>query len=144
MNPPSACATKAQQLIGAIAPMSQTAAGGSFDTFDMPQIEFLGEQDGTAEGRLKNELAKLLREDRSVAAAYLARVRYDGQTSGVVLGLASDDDESERLVGQIGAVFASLVNARAHLDIVFLSDEQHIAIRKVCAPFYERSRGRWR
>src|SRR5258706_2136678 len=106
----------------------------SSEQFPIPQIEFLGEQDGMVERQLKDELTALLRCDPTVDRAYLARVRYNGKANGVVLGLLTDgDDESEALVKQVGAAFASIFNAKAHLDIIFLTDAQDADIRKVCA-----------
>jgi SseB protein C-terminal domain len=111
----------------------------SSEQFPIPEIEFLGEQDGVAERQLKDALVALLRRDPTVDRAYLARVRYNGKANGVVLGLLADgDDESEALVKQVGAAFASIFNGRAHLDIIFLTDAQDADIRKVCAAFYQR------
>ena len=113
----------------------------SSEQFPIPEIEFLGEQDGMVERQLKDALVALLRRDPTVDRAYLARVRYDGTTNGVALGLLTDgDDESEALVKQVGAAFASIFNAKAHLDIIFLTDQRDTEIRRVCAAFYQRPR----
>jgi SseB protein C-terminal domain len=105
-------------------------------------IIFLGEQDGPAEQRLKEALAVVLGLGASVTRAYLARVVYHDKTSGVMLGLLTDDDkDSEKLAGQIGKTFAALFKTNADLDIVFLSDERDAEIRKACPPFYDRSMG---
>jgi hypothetical protein len=105
-------------------------------------IIFLGEQDGPAEQRLKEALAVVLGLGASVTRAYLARVVYDDKTSGVMLGLLTDDDkDSEKLAGQIGKTFAALFKTSADLDIVFLSDERDAEIRKACPPFYDRNMG---
>ena len=109
------------------------------DEFPTPDITFVGEQDGPAERRLKEALAVVLGLDPSVRRAYLARVRYDRTTSGVMLALLTDDEEdSEKLVTQAGKTFAALFNARASLDVIFLDAGKDIEIRKVCAPFFER------
>jgi SseB protein C-terminal domain len=103
-------------------------------------ITFLGEQDGPAERRLKEALAVLLGLGASVTRAYLARVAYDDKTSGVMLGLLTDDDrDCEKLAGQIGKTVAALFNTRADLDIVFLNNERDAEIRKACRPFYDRN-----
>jgi hypothetical protein len=113
----------------------------SSEQFPVPDIEFLGEQDGQVERQLKDALAALLRREPTVDRAYLARVRYDGTTSGVVLGLLTDgDDESEALVGQVGTAFASIFDAKTHLDVIFLTDQRDTDIRRVWAAFYERPR----
>jgi len=109
------------------------------DQFVIPEITFLGEQDGPAERRLKEALAVLLRLDPTVTRAYLARVLYDGKTGGVMLGLLTDDErDNEKLVEQVGKAFAALFNTSAHLDIIFLSEEKDAEIRKTCPPFYNR------
>ena len=105
-------------------------------------ITFLGEQDGPAERRLKEALAVLLGLGASVTRAYLARVAYDDKTSGVMLGLLTDDDrDCEKLAGQIGKTVAALFKTSADLDIVFLNRERDAEIRKACPPFYDRKPG---
>jgi hypothetical protein len=108
--------------------------------FSVPEITFLGEQDGPAERRLKEAFAVLLHLDATVTRAYLARVIYDGRTSGVMLGLLTDDEEeSPKLAAQLGKAFAALFNTRDHLDIVFLSGELDAEISHACPPFYDRN-----
>ena len=109
------------------------------DEFPTPDITFLGEQDGRAERRLKEALAVVLGLDPSVRRAYLARVRTDATTCGVMLALLTDDEEdSEKLVTQAGRTFAALFNAKASLDVIFLDRAKDVEIRKVCAPFFQR------
>jgi hypothetical protein len=105
----------------------------------IPPVSFLGEQDGPAEQRLKQALDAVLRKSRIVASAYLCRILYEDNTPGVALGLATRGEESEALVNDIGATFASIFNASAHLDVFFLSEQRHAEIRKVCPAFYQRS-----
>jgi hypothetical protein len=103
-------------------------------------VTFLGEQDGPAERRLKEALAVLLGLGASVTRAYLARVAYNDKTSGVMLGLLTDDDrDCEKLAGQIGKTVAALFKTSADLDIVFLNNERDAEIRKACPPFYDRN-----
>ena len=103
-------------------------------------IIFLGEQDGPAEQRLKEALAVVLGLGANVTRAYLARVVYDDKTSGVMLGLLTDDDkDSEKVAGQMGKTFAALFNTKTHLDIMFLDNERDAEIRKACTPFYDRT-----
>jgi hypothetical protein len=105
-------------------------------------ITFLGEQDGPAERRLKEALAVVLGLGASVTRAYLARVAYDDKTSGVMLGLLTDDDrDCEKLAGQIDKTIAALFKTSADLDIVFLNTERDAEIRKACPPFYDRKPG---
>ena len=108
--------------------------------FTTPEVTFLGEQDGPAERRLKEALSVLLGLGATVTRAYLARVRYDDKTSGVMLGLLTDDERnSEKVAGQMGRTFEALFNTKTHLDIMFLDDERDAEIRKACAPFYDRT-----
>ena len=77
----------------------------------------------------------------TVTRAYLARVAYDDKSSGVMLGLLTDDRrDCAKLAGQIGRTVAALFDTRANLDIVFLNDERDAEIRKACPPFYDRNR----
>lgn len=108
--------------------------------FATPEVTFLGEQDGPAERRLKEAFSVLLGLGATVTRAYLARVRYDDKTSGVMLGLLTEDERnSEKVAGQMGRTFEALFNTKAHLDIMFLDDERDAEIRKACAPFYDRT-----
>ena len=103
-------------------------------------VTFLGEQEGPAERRLKEALAVLLGLGATVTRAYLVRVRYDDQTSGVMLGLLKDDERnSEKVAGQMGRTFEALFNTKADLDIVFLDGARDAEIRKACPPFYDRN-----
>ena len=108
--------------------------------FTTPEVTFLGEQDGPAEQRLKEALSVLLGLGATVTRAYLARVRYDDRTSGVMLGLLTDDERnSEKVAVQRGRTFDALFNTKSHLDIMFLDDERDAEIRKACAPFFDRT-----
>lgn len=104
---------------------------------------FLGEQNGLHEQRLKQALADLLKREATVAKAWLCRIAYDDDTTGVALGLKTDRGEREQLVERIGAIFASMFNRDAHLDVIFLSDRRHAEIEKVCPAFYQRTDRRW-
>lgn len=108
--------------------------------FTAPQVTFVGEQDGPAEQRLKEALAVLLGLGATVSRAYLARVRYDDKSSGVMLGLVTDDERnSKKVAGQMGKTFAALFNTKTHLDVVFLNDEKDAEIRKACPPSHDRN-----
>ena len=108
--------------------------------FTAPEVTFLGEQDGPAERRLKEALAVLLGLGASVTRAYLARVVYDDKTSGVMLGLVTDDERnSDKVASQMGKTFAALFNTKTHLDIMFLDRARDAEIRKACTPFYDRT-----
>ena len=123
--------------------MSCIAGRRPFETFETPPLQFLGEQVGPVETRLKDALTALLRNHRNVAAAFLARALHDGHRPGIVLALATDGEEDDQLVEQTGRIFASMFDASAHLDVIFLSDEQETDIGTVCPAFYRRARRWW-
>ena len=104
---------------------------------DVQDIVFLGEQDGPAEQQLKERLAALFEQHAGVTKAYLARAVIDGETS-VILGLGAAGVDENDLARKVGGVFATIFNPRAHLDVVFLSEDQHAAVSRVCRAFYER------
>ena len=109
------------------------------ESFTTPGIEFVGEQDGVPERRLKASLAAILSGHRSVRRAWLAQARYDGDVETVVLALLTDTgQDDEELVGKVGEAFASIFNAAAWLDTVFPDSEHAAAVAKVCRPFYVR------
>ena len=106
--------------------------------FSATDITFIGEQDGAHERRLKEAITVLLDLNAGVARAYLARVRYDGGTTGgVLLGLLTRDrQENGTLALQMDRAFGALFNTEAHLDVVFLDDAGDARIGKSCPPFY--------
>ena len=106
---------------------------------DVRDIVFVGEQDGPAEQHLKERLAALFERHAGVSRAYLARAIIDRRTT-VILGLSAAGLNERDLAREIGAVFAAIFNRRAHLDVVFLSQDQHAAISRVCRAFYEPER----
>jgi hypothetical protein len=113
------------------------------------QVQFVGEQDGPPERELKTRLADSLRP-MGIRKAYLAVVSYDERkgpqsTSGdgapalnVALCLSLLDTAAEKhdIVQRAGHDFAALFGPTQHMDIVFLTDQQEAALKKVCRPFY--------
>ena len=99
-------------------------------------IAFIGEQDGPAEQQLKEQLAQLFEHHPRVTKAFLARATIDGQAA-VVLGLRADGADESDLSRQIGIVFASIFNARAHLDMTFLDENTQTQVNRVCRAFYQ-------
>jgi hypothetical protein len=103
----------------------------------VPRCEFLGEQDGPSERLLKEKLADFFGRDRSVSRAYLVRVAFgEGKNVSVVLGLRTQFGPDKGMVEKVGAIFASVFNAKEHLDIMFLTDGQETQLVKVCRPFF--------
>ena len=116
----------------------------------VPQhVQFVGEQDGPPESELKERLADSLRP-MGVRKAYLAVVSYDERkapqnTSGdgaaalnVALCLSLQDTAAERhnIVERASHDFAAMFGPTQHMDIIFLTDQQEAALKKVCRPFY--------
>ncbi|HEY2882413.1 MAG TPA: enhanced serine sensitivity protein SseB C-terminal domain-containing protein [Pirellulales bacterium] len=102
-----------------------------------PVIRFVGEQDGVAERKLKEEFSALFEQNASVRKAYLARVIYeDGSNQHVALCLAAPTDN--QLNRAIGKIFGQMFNTKQHLDIFFLRDvNQESELSCVCRPFFE-------
>ncbi|HOW80660.1 MAG TPA: enhanced serine sensitivity protein SseB C-terminal domain-containing protein [Candidatus Paceibacterota bacterium] len=105
----------------------------------VPEIRYVGEQNGEPEQDLKQRLCRFFERDPSVKAAYLARVNYGhAQQVGVALCLKTVFGPDKGLVEKIGAIFAAVFNASEHLDILFLDESQESDLRKVCSSFYNR------
>ena len=126
--------------------MTETQKRGAF----VPHhVQFVGEQDGTPEREFKDRLASSLRA-MGVRKAYLAVVSYDERkapqnTAGdgaaamnVALCLSLEDTAAEKhdIVERAGHDFAAMFGPTQHMDIIFLTDQQEAALKKVCRPFY--------
>jgi len=102
-------------------------------------LEFLYEQDGETERRLKGDLMGLLRQNAYVERAYLAKAVNDGEET-VMLCLATSANAPDlRLPPQIDKIFTTIFSAKDHLDILFLGEDQEAQLTQVCKPFYIRS-----
>ena len=103
----------------------------------MPEIRFLGAQDGIPERHLKERLADFFTRDKSVSRAYLARVDFgEGKVASVVLGLRTQFGPDKGMVEKVGAIFAQVFIVKEHLDILFLTDSQEARLSEVCPPFF--------
>lgn len=98
--------------------------------------KFVGEQDGSTERVLKQQLSKAFASEPAVQRAYLGRMS-DGQHVNVVLALRAMPGFEQALVKQVGSIFASIFSAKEHLDIVFLTDADEPELKNVCPSFYE-------
>lgn len=75
----------------------------------VPQVRFIGEQDGPAERELKQRLAEFFRGHQSVKAAYLARVSYgDAGPVSVALCLRTQLGPDSGIAEKVGRIFASM------------------------------------
>ena len=104
-------------------------------TMRVPKLRFLGEQDGRPERLLKGRLSESFKQHEEVQRVYLAQV-VSGDQVGVALCMKARHGADRDLVREIGSIFASIFAKQAHLDILFLSEAQELALRNVCAPFY--------
>jgi len=101
----------------------------------VPDVRFLGEQDGKPERLLKGRLAESFKQHGEVQRAYLAQV-ISGDQASVALCIKTRNGADPNLVREVGSIFASIFAKQAHLDILFLSESQEPALRNVCVPFY--------
>jgi hypothetical protein len=106
-------------------------------TINAPRIDFLGEQAGPVEDDLKARFWHTFAGFPAVQRAYLARLSY-GQQSGHSVGLCirSTSGIDQTLQKRLGQIFTETFNAREHLDILFIRDDQEQELKKVCGPFY--------
>jgi len=104
---------------------------------DVPQIEFIGEQDGPAERELKAALVDIFKNNSAVLKAYLAIAEYADGTVNVVLGLKSAAKSETEIAQRVHAAFSAIFNRHMHLDILFLDPAREASIAKVCKSFFE-------
>lgn len=103
---------------------------------DVPQVKFIGEQDGPPERKLKTALGALFKDEAQILKAYLAIAEYTDGAVNVALCLRTTAEPDEKIVHRVSEVFGALFNGKVHLDIMFLSPVQEDALGKVCNPFY--------
>jgi hypothetical protein len=72
-----------------------------------------------------------------IERAYLAQIS-SGNQAGVALCLKTRHGQNPDLMREIGTIFSAIFARQAHLDILFLSESQELALRSVCAPFYAK------
>lgn len=104
------------------------------------RVEFLGEQDGPVEGKLKSVLASEFTQFPQVAKAYLARVGFQPENKTIVaLCVRSSGGNEEQIVQRVGARFAEIFNKQVFLDVLFLTSQQEVDLKRVCSAFYTKS-----
>jgi hypothetical protein len=109
----------------------------------VPEVRFLGEQDGPPERLLKARLADFFKRDKSVTKAYLARIDFgEGKNASVVLGLRAQFGLDKGIVEKVGTIFAGVLSSEEHLDIMFLTDGQEAELSKIFPPFFSSDRPR--
>jgi hypothetical protein len=104
------------------------------------RVEFLGERDGVAEGGLKRELILEFTTRPAIQRAYLAQLGYqlDGAPA-VGLCLVSSQPDDQSLIRRVSDIFARMFSKDAELDVLFLTPEQELDLKRVCQPFYSRA-----
>lgn len=103
----------------------------------LPELRFLGEQDGPAERELKVLLTALFQRERSVQMAYLIRADCGtGTRRRPVLGVKANLLFRAELVQTIGQIFASVFIDQEHLDIVLVHGKLEEQVSTICAPFF--------
>jgi hypothetical protein len=102
-----------------------------------PRVEFLGEQGGPVEDKLKGALARELAQFPEVTRAYLARIGFQPENkTSVALCVRSSGGNEEAIVKRVSGRFAELFNKSAFLDILFLTEQQEVDLKGVCSAFY--------
>ncbi len=108
-------------------------------------VRFLGEQDGAPERELKLKLVRRFGILPAVARAYLAVVAYSDLGNALTIALCvrlNDQSEIARrsILAVVATDFASLFGGSQHLDVIFISAAQEVALARVCKPFYSAPR----
>ncbi len=104
------------------------------------RIQFVAEQDGVSERKLKASFAKIFDANQSVERAYLMNLRYDETPeAAVALCLISASPKDTELIDGIRKTFAALFPKGANLDILFLSASDVPRLERASQPFYVRT-----
>lgn len=113
--------------------------GKKVEEHSVSGLEFLYEQDGETERRLKGDLMELLRQNADVERAYLAKAVNEGAETIMLCLSTGAEGPDLSLPPQIGEIFATIFSAKDHLDVLFLGEDQEASLTQVCKPFYTRS-----
>ncbi len=109
-------------------------------TLNISQVEFICEQDGVSEGKLKFTLSELFKTKEEVLRAYLVKVRYDKNgDSSVALCIKKIAGDDAKLAEEIGNIFFNQSNSKMFLDTMFIDDEKENRIKSVANAFYQRN-----
>jgi len=114
---------------------------GKSEKLRVQKVEFLGEQDGVPEQKLKALLTPLLKRNESVVRTYLVRVSYDNLYEfNVALCVRTEVDIEPELMSEINRIFAETFRVSEHLDVIFLNGETEKRVASVANPFYSAKR----
>ena len=108
------------------------------ETRQESKIEYLGEKTGPTEDELKSSLIPILRKYGDVERAYLAIISTDGRKSWSVALCFAPKKDDPKLVREVGEVFHRMFGRDQFLDMMFLTQQAELDLRKVCPPFYTK------
>jgi hypothetical protein len=100
---------------------------------------FLGQQDGPAADLLHAEFRSELSTLPQVERAYFCKLQYPYGEGAAAVCVVSTFSGDMRVVEALAAVIRRNLDARFHIDILFLSPSLETSLRKVCQPFYVRA-----
>jgi hypothetical protein len=105
----------------------------------VPDVMFIGEQDGESERGFKEAITPLLNQRPHVLCAFLARVDYGTSDEfNVALCIRTEKPDDVEMREDIGKVFSTRFGTHEHLDTILIRVEQEAELRSVCRPFYEK------
>lgn len=101
-------------------------------------IIFLPLYDGETELLLKEKLRFAFRFEKRIELAYLVYAQHSNtRETTIILGIKAPEEQA--IIEKTAVVFASIFDAKQHLDILFISDEQERQIQAIAFPFYKRA-----
>lgn len=102
------------------------------------RIQYIAEQDGEPERKLKQRFLTVFSGFPPLEKAYLVVVRYDEIPDlSVALCLLTTKKDAALLDG-VRKMFASVFSSSVHMDILFVGPNEADRIEKVCRPFYRK------
>ncbi|HXT16192.1 MAG TPA: enhanced serine sensitivity protein SseB C-terminal domain-containing protein [Gemmatimonadaceae bacterium] len=101
------------------------------------KVEFLGEQSGSVEDTFKRDLIFEFATRPDIRRAYLARAGFESLSEpSIALCIVSARPDDRSLVVRVGEIAKRRFAKDVALDILFLTPEQDVDIKRVCSPFY--------
>jgi hypothetical protein len=104
------------------------------------RVEFLGEQTGPAEEKLKEHLRRIFtaQTPNVFRRAYLARISYgEPSVSSVVICIRHAGHIEEALQRGFKHMFGEISRGGDFYDFMTIGEKQEQELKKVCRPFYE-------
>lgn len=108
--------------------------------FRVPNMEFLGEQDGSVERELQGKWTALLQAEPPPCLAYLARVKYPHESEpSVILCIYTQRADPKPLLRDLLNIFQKMFNRNEHLDLLCLTPQTRADLERVCPPFFDNT-----